>query len=134
MATIVEREELRGEELFIFRRPTSPNWQCRVKFSGLAAFDRSLGTPSKPEAITCAHSLYGELQYRQRQGLAIKSWPFAVVAGKLLADMDSGHRFGSDPSHQIWIWIRLALLELLMPKRVAALRTVVVWYTAPCHW
>jgi len=52
MVSMLEREELRGEELFIFRRPTSPNWQCRIKFNGLAAFDRSLGTPSKPEAIT----------------------------------------------------------------------------------
>lgn len=88
MVQMTSRHNLRGDDLLIFQRHQSPNWQCRIKLDGEDYIFKSLRTGDRGEAELRAHDLLAEFRLRKKQGLALRSMTFEKVALELLEKMD----------------------------------------------
>ncbi len=64
---------LRDGEVIIFRRPSSPLWQCRFKRQDGTWERVSTKQASIERAVQVACELYDEARFRQRLGLAQKA-------------------------------------------------------------
>ena len=71
---------LRDGEVVIFRRPSSPLWQCRFKRQDGTWERVSTKQASIERAVQAACELYDEARFRQRLGLAQKAPTFTEIA------------------------------------------------------
>jgi len=83
--------ELKNGRIKVFRRKdVSKKYYARFTFAGEAGFHQeSLRTADKDEAAQLAFDKYQEYQYRQKQGLSIKSKRFGDVAEEYIASLQA---------------------------------------------
>ena len=71
---------LRDSEVVLFKRASSPLWQCRYKLADGSWQRVSTKRASIEAAVSVATDLYDQARYRQRLGLAHKAHSFAQIA------------------------------------------------------
>jgi len=85
---------LRDGEVVLFKRISSPLWQCRYKLADGSWLRVSTKKASIEAAVSVATDLYDEARYRQRLGLAHRAHSFAQIAQatlhELKTQMDAG--------------------------------------------
>ena len=85
---------LRDGEVVLFKRASSPLWQCRYKLADGSWQRVSTKRASIEAAVSVATDLYDQARYRQRLGLAHKAHSFAQIAAatlhELKTQMDAG--------------------------------------------
>jgi len=85
---------LRDGEVVLFKRISSPLWQCRYKLADSSWQRVSTKKASIEAAVSVATDLYDQARYRQRLGLAHKAHSFAQIANatlhELKTQMDAG--------------------------------------------
>ena len=85
---------LRDGEVVLFKRISSPLWQCRYKLADGSWQRVSTKKASIEAAVSVATDLYDQARYRQRLGLAHKAHSFAQIAAatlhELRTQMDAG--------------------------------------------
>jgi integrase len=85
---------LRDGEVVLFKRASSPLWQCRYKLADGGWQRVSTKKASIEAAVSIATDLYDQARYRQRLGLAHKAQSFAQIANatlhELKTQMDAG--------------------------------------------
>ena len=86
---------LRDGELVLYKRDSTPVYQCRYKLAGGSWVRVSTRKATLENAIAVACDLYDESRYRQRLGLAHATQNFAQIAGATLKalrqQIDLGH-------------------------------------------
>ena len=78
---------LRDGEVVLYRRKSSPLYQCRFKLSDGTWHRTSTRKASVENAIEVACEMYDEARFRQRLGLAHTAHSFAQVAHETLVDL-----------------------------------------------
>jgi hypothetical protein len=106
---------LRDGEVVIFRRPSSPLWQCRFKRQEGTWERVSTKQASIERAVQVASELYDEARFRQRLGLVQKAPTFTEIAHATLYAMRQELDVGIGKSiwqlHHLYRKIFLALLS-----------------------
>jgi integrase len=86
---------LRDGELVLYKRDSTPVYQCRYKLAGGSWVRVSTRKATLENAIAVACDMYDESRYRQRLGLAHATQNFAQIAGATLKalrqQIDLGH-------------------------------------------
>jgi integrase len=78
---------LRDGEVVLFKRASSPLWQCRYKLADGTWQRVSTKKASIEAAVSIATDLYDQARYRQKLGLAHKAHTFAHIATTTLDEL-----------------------------------------------
>jgi integrase len=78
---------LRDGEVVVYRRKTSPLYQCRYKLADNKWHRQSTKKASVENAVRVACDLYDEARFRQKLGLAHKAQTFAQIAHETLTEL-----------------------------------------------
>ncbi len=78
---------LRDGEVVLFKRTSSPLWQCRYKLADGSWQRVSTKKASIEAAVSIATDLYDQARYRQRLGLAHRAYSFAQIAAATLHEL-----------------------------------------------
>jgi integrase len=78
---------LRDGEVVLFKRISSPLWQCRYKLADGSWQRVSTKRASIEAAVSVATDLYDQARYRQRVGLAHRAHSFAQIAAATLHEL-----------------------------------------------
>jgi integrase len=85
---------LRDGEVVLYRRASSPVWQCRYRLQDESWYRTSTRKASIEHAVRAACTMYDEARFRQSLGLAQTAQTFAGIAHETLhqlrAELDAG--------------------------------------------
>tara|TARA_R100000734_G_C3319258_1_gene114793 strand:+ start:3556 stop:4719 length:1164 start_codon:yes stop_codon:yes gene_type:complete len=85
----MKKHTIRDGAITLHLRENSDKWQVYINLKGERPIRQSTGTSNLDEAKQFASNLYDESRYKQKQGIAIRTYGFTAVADMYIKDLAS---------------------------------------------